>query len=465
MARKVLGEAVFKQGLNYLVHDPEKNLVQLAKWGARIARAEQHKRTAEKLAEILGDEDNNWRRLVLNQLRQVSPRVRERLVLNFFVNAALIGIPYSQELEKKLGVHIPWAMLIDPTGRCNLRCKGCWAAEYDRSKDMDLETLDRIITEAENLGIHFIVVSGGEPTIRMNDLITLAGKHEESAFHVFTNGTLLDKNAARTFAELGNVTFAISLEGFEETTDRRRGPGVYARIMRAMDNLREAGVLFGFSATYTRENANEIGSEPFINLMVEKGCAYGWLFTYVPVGGAGADLEYMATPEQRATMYRTVRRWRQEKPIFVADFWNDGPAVGGCIAGGRSYFHINAMGDVEPCAFVHFANVNIKNTTLLEALSCPLFRTFQANQPFNHNLLRPCPIIDNPQMLEKIVAESGAYSTEAGRVSAGQLCRPLYGYATAWGEIADRLWAAQEQTVPSKDKGMRRDRKWPAFGE
>jgi len=234
------------------------------------------------------------------------------------------------------------------------------------------------------------------------------------------------------------MSFAISIEGFEEETDARRGKGVFARVMQAMDNLKEAGVPFGFSACYTRENTERIGSDEWIDLMIEKGCILGWLFTYVPVGGE-ADLEYMATPEQRLHMLNTVRRWRSEKPIFVADFWNDGPFVGGCIAGGRNYFHINAMGDVEPCAFVHYANVNIKNTSLVEALKCPLFQLYQANQPFNENHLRPCPIIDNPQKLEEIVEKSGAYSTQINKISAPALCRPLYGYAEAWGEIADKV--------------------------
>ncbi|HHW18939.1 MAG TPA: radical SAM protein [Firmicutes bacterium] len=447
-AKAMLGEAVLKQGLRYLASNPEKNLVNLVKWGEAVAREESHKKYARTWAEMFSDEKNNWRNFAIRLIRQTSPKVREKLGVNFFVNAGILCPARQREAEKKYGIHVPWALLIDPTGKCNLRCKGCWAAEYDRTQDMDYATLDRVLTEAEDLGIHFIVVSGGEPTVRMDDLISLASKHNESVFHVFTNGTLLTKEAAKKFAELGNVTFAISLEGFEESTDARRGKGVFQKIMAAMDNLREAGIVFGFSATYTRANTEEIASDRFIDLMIEKGCVLGWLFTYVPVGG-GADLEYMATPEQRAYMYRQVQRWRKEKPIFVADFWNDGPAVGGCIAGGRNYFHINAMGDVEPCAFVHYANVNIKNTTLVEALKCPLFKAYQANQPFNENLMRPCPIIDNPEKLEKIVNETGAYPTQKNGVTATELCRPLYGYAEAWGKVADKIWAEMKESSPA----------------
>ena len=448
IAKSMVGEATLKQGLKYIRNNPEKNLVNLAKWGGRLAKEPIHKQYARQWAEMFSDENNNWRNLAVKALNQLSPNVVEKTGINMFLNAGILSPARRREGQEKYGVHVPWAILIDPTGRCNLRCKGCWAAEYDRSQDMDYETLDRVMTEAEDIGVNFFVISGGEPTVRMDDLISLANKHNESMFHVFSNGTLITKERAQQFAELGNVTFAISLEGFKEETDARRGEDVFDRVMQAMDNLREAGVPFGFSATYTRENTEIIGSDKWIDLMIEKGCLYGWLFTYVPVGGE-TDLEYMATPEQRLFMLKQVRKWRSEKPVFVADFWNDGPFVGGCIAGGRNYFHINAMGDVEPCAFVHYANMNIKNTSLVEALKSPLFLESQKNQPFNSNLMRPCPIIDNPEWLQKMVESSNAYSTQKNGVTAAQVCQPLHGYAKAWGEIADNV-KAQEDKVEAK---------------
>jgi MoaA/NifB/PqqE/SkfB family radical SAM enzyme len=262
---------------------------------------------------------------------------------------------------------------------------------------------------------------------------------------------LIDRETAQEFADIGNLTFAISIEGFEDETDARRGKGVFKKVMQAMDNLREAGVVFGFSATYNRENTNTIGSDEFIDLMIDKGCIFGWLFTYVPVGGE-ADLEYMATPEQRAYMYETVNRWRSEKPIFIADFWNDGAATGGCIAGGRCYFHINATGEVEPCAFIHYANMNIKDTTLLEALKSPLFKAYQESIPFNENPLRPCPMIDNPEKLQRIVEETGAYPTQVNNLTAAALCQPLHGYAKAWGEVADGIWEKNSAKKTETDK-------------
>ena len=420
VAKSMIGEAALKQGLRYLRNNPEKNLVNLAKWGERLAREPEHKAYARQWADMFGDENNNWRQLAVKIFNRLSPNVVEKLGINMFLNAGILSPERRRQGEAKYGVHIPWAILIDPTGRCNLRCKGCWAAEYDRSQDMDYETLDRVMTEAEEMGINFFVVSGGEPTLRMDDLISLAKNHNESVFHIFTNGTLITKEAARRFLEAGNTTFAIK------------------KIMEAMDNLREAGVPFGFSGTYTRENTEILGSDEWIDLMIDKGCVLGWLFTYVPVGG-DSELEFMATPEQRMYMREQVRRWREEKPIFVADFWNDGEFTLGCIAGGRNYLHINATGDVEPCAFVHYANVNIKDCSLAEALKSPLLQAFQNNQPFNTNHMRPCPIIDNPEILEKMVQDTKAYPTQKNGITAAELCRPLHGYAKAWGELADRV--------------------------
>lgn len=107
---------------------------------------------------------------------------------------------------------------------------------------------------------------------------------------------------------------------------------------------------------------------------------------------------------------------------------------------GRSYFHINATGEVEPCAFIHYANMNIKDTSLVEALKSPLFKAYQESIPFNENLLRPCPLIDNPERLQQMVEETGAYPTQTDKLTASVLCQPLHGYAKAWGEIADDLW-------------------------
>ena len=123
---------------------------------------------------------------------------------------------------------------------------------------------------------------------------------------------------------------------------------------------------------YTSKNATEIGSEEYIDALIEWGALFCWIFTYMPVG-VNAVPELIATADQREYMYRQIRKFRENKPLFTMDFWNDGEYVNGCIAGGRYYLHINANGDIEPCAFVHFSDSNIKDKTLLEAYKSPLF--------------------------------------------------------------------------------------------
>ena len=282
--------------------------------------------------------------------------------------------------------------------------------------------------------------------MRKKDLIRLAENHPDCAFLAFTNGTLVDEEFADELKRVGNFGLAFSIEGSEADTDFRRGEGTYKSVIHAMDLLRERGVIFGFSACYTSKNLGTIGSDAFVDLMIEKGALFGWYFTYIPVG-KDAVTELMVDAQQRAYMYHKIREWRESKPCFLLDFWNDGEYVYGCIAGGRHYLHINANGDVEPCAFIHYSNVNIKDCSLLEALQSPLFMEYHNKQPFNHNMLRPCPMLDNPEMLREMVKDSGAHSTDfLAPESAEELTAKTEAAAQAWAEKARELWNDPKET-------------------
>ncbi|MDN5348117.1 MAG: hypothetical protein PWP65_1681 [Clostridia bacterium] len=440
LAETYVGEKVLEEGLKFILRNPERKIPTLLNIAEKLARDPHHRESVAAIKRILNDKNSNWYKFAHNLLSHTHPNIRQRIAVNFFVNATFIGVPRQKENAKKLGVSVPWAILMDPTEKCNLNCIGCWAGDYQRAKELDFDTMDRICTEAEKLGTYFIVLSGGEPTLRRDDIFKLAEKHPDQVFHLFTNGTLIDEKFVNEMVRLGNVTVAISLEGFEETTDNRRGKGVFKKVMHAMDLLREAGTIFGVSVTYARHNIDELGSDAFIDMLVEKGATFAWYFTYIPIG-KDVDLSMMATPEQRAKMYERIQYFRQTKPIFIVDFWNDGEASNGCIAGGRRYFHINAAGEVEPCAFVHYSTCNIKDISLVEALQNPLFRAYQKRQPFNTNLRRPCPLIDNPEMLREIVHESGAYSTQLqNKESVDEFAVKLEPYAREWGALADRIW-------------------------
>jgi len=335
---------------------------------------------------------------------------------------------------------------MDPTSACNLHCTGCWAAEYGNKLNLSFDELDNIIKQGKKLGTYVYIFSGGEPLVRKNDIIRLCEKHSDCGFLAFTNGTLIDDAFADEILRVKNFVPAISIEGFEKETDFRRGEGTYNKVIEAMKRLKERKLLFGISCCYTGKNAEVIGSEEYIDSMINMGAKFAWLFTYMPIG-ADAVPELMASAEQRKYMYEQIHKFRKTKPIFTMDFWNDGDAVGGCIAGGRGYMHINANGDIEPCAFIHYSDSNIRNKTLLEAYKSPLFMAYRVRQPFNYNMLRPCPVLDNKNKLAEIVEASGAHSTDLIKPEkACDYCNKCAAAADCWEPVADGIW----KSLPKK---------------
>ncbi len=411
-AKKLAAEVALDKAINYVSKNPEKNLITIMDFLEKMASEPQHK----KMVEVVKDKFET-NPAIMEQTRRVAsnPKMLHNLINSWILKGTFWGRPRRDQVANELGVMVPAALLIDPTSGCNLKCEGCWAGEYDKGVHMEPELLSRIISEAKEIGIHWIVLSGGEPFVYPK-LLDVVGEHSDSFFMAYTNGTLIDEKVADRLAELGNLSPSFSLEGWQQKTDRRRGQGTFEKVSRAMDLLRERGVFFGSSITAMRYNVEEIMSEAFIDFLVEKGALYSWIFHYVPVG-SDPDIELMLTPEQRLWMVHRRKELRSVKPILIADFWNDGYYTGGCIAGGRQYFHINAAGDVEPCAFVHFAVDNIKDKSLKEVLQNPLFKAFQDRVPFDENFLAPCPIIDTPEALREMAEEAKAKPTHEGAES------------------------------------------------
>lgn len=441
-----LMDRVKKTGMSimydYLDKDPDRNLPKIMDWVDQFAGKDVFAAARKQARRVIEDPDNNWYRLIKSLWTDIDDGVRKTLFENFIVNSALIGFPKECDNREKYGCNIPWAILMDPTSACNLHCTGCWAAEYGNKMNMDLDTMDSIIRQGTELGTYMYLYTGGEPLVRKKDIITLCERHPDCVFMSFTNATLIDEAFADEMLRVKNFVPAISVEGFEEATDSRRGHGTFQAVMRAMEILKRKKLPFGVSCCYTRANVDVIGSEAYFDKMVEWGAKFAWFFTYMPIG-ADAVPELMATAEQREFMYHQIRKFRDSKSIFTLDFWNDGEYVEGCIAGGRHYCHINAAGDIEPCAFIHYSDSNIHNKTLLEAYQSPLFMAYHDNQPFNQNHLRPCPLLDNYGRLADMVDQSGAKSTDlAAPEDVHTLCGKCKDAAEHWAVTAGALWAA-----------------------
>ncbi len=403
--------------------------------------------------------------------RQISRNVLRTLLKSLLGNTALVQDDAAQEArrsfaEKHDGNQPPTTILISPTKTCNLKCIGCYATcdPNEKAPSMDWDVFDRVITEAKELwGMRFISISGGEPfTYRSQGktLIDMMEKHNDCFFQAYTNGTLFTKRMAERLAEVGNFSANISVEGFEEKTDGRRGKGVYKRILDSMANLREAGVPFGISLTATRLNAEEILSDEFIDFFFDEQMAlYAWMFQYMPIGRS-YTLDLLPTPQQRAWMWQ--RSWEvvHKKEIMLADFWNFGTVSDGCIAAARDsgYMYIDWNGTITPCVFMPYAASSIYDVygnggTLDDVYELPFFKAvrnwqyeyaYGKDNPMEHkNWVMPCPMRDHHSECRKMIDEYKAEPEDEMAAQAlldGQYYEGLLAYDEELHKVLDPIW-------------------------
>ena len=435
-------DLVLGQILNYVDKDPRKNLLRLVDGAQKLVGSIYPGKNFDNFRAALNDPDNVWADFACSIIRDMDRSALQKAIMAMGYGN-YIGTRTVRENREKYKCNFPYIILLDPTSACNRKCKGCWSAEYGHKYSLTLEEMQSVVAQGRELGTHLYMMTGGEPLIRKDDIFKLCEENPDCMFLCYTNATLVDDAFCKEMNRLGNLTLALSIEGTGETNESRRGAGSYEITVRAMDLLRVHRCLFGMSVCYTSENIEQVTSDAFLDLMIEKGVKFGLYFNYMPIG-KDAVPELIPSPAQREYMYKWLRRVRDSrtgKPMFVMDFQNDAEYVGGCIAGGRNYFHINSAGDIEPCVFIHFADSNIRTHTLLEALQRPLFQAYYHGQPFNDNHLRPCPMLENPDCLRHIIGETGAKSTDIlAPESVETLCARCDKFAAAWAPEAERIW-------------------------
>lgn len=349
------------------------------------------------------------------------------------------------------GFPVPYLLLIDPTSACNLKCIGCWAADYDKRSELSYEKLDEVLTEAAQLGVYDILFSGGEPLMRKDDILRLCKKHKNLSFSMFTNGTLIDEKFADEMAKLGNLNAFISIEGFKEKTDFRRGEGTFDKVVKAMDILKSRDIGFGFSMCYHSKNYDEVSSDEFLDFLRGKGAWFGWMFNYMPIGN-DADVSLMTEPEQRRLVKDRIQAYVKKYNLPIFDFANVGHLAYGCVAAGNDYTHINANGDVEPCAFFHYSDSNIHTKTLKESFASPFFKHFRQSKP-KGNAYRPCPIMDDPEALLKITSFEGVKSTHLHNAEpASELYKKTIKAAHKWAPVAENIVKSMTEEEKKKIK-------------
>ena len=305
--------------------------ISIAEMAGKLGIKELNDESIEMVKEAFRDPNNRWARMLDDILDHTDRNVAKQTLLNLGYEAFLHGTKTIRKNREIYGCNVPWLILFDPTQACNMHCAGCWSGTYGAKSNLTFEEMDKIVTQGKELGVYLYMMTGGEPMVRKDDVLRLMEKHNDCQFAAYTNSTLIDQALCDEVKRLGNMVFMLSIEGTPDTNDARRGDGHYDAVMKAMDLLRENGILFGTSICYTRDNMEAVTSEAFLRMLADKGAHFGFYFHYMPVG-QNAVPELLPTPEQREEMIKRIRGFRApdcDISFFPMDFQNDGEYVGG----------------------------------------------------------------------------------------------------------------------------------------
>lgn len=305
----------------------------------------------------------------------------------------------QENLSKSLTV--PPLMILSVTNDCNLKCQGCYANSQDREKELEMTTknLDRVIQEGIDLGVGIFLIAGGEPLMK-EGLLDIISKHKKTIFLMFTNGLMISEIIKRQIKELKQLIPIFSLEGSQETTDLRRGSGVFKAVISKMEELDRDRILFGTSITLTRQNYNEVMNDHYIKNLEEKGCRVLFLIEYVPCNG---DKELCLKEGQKVELLNRIKRIKKDFSLLPVPLPGDESFFGGCLAAGRGFVHISSTGALEACPFAPYSDVTLKNTSLETALRSRLIAEIRENHHMLEESEGGCALFENPKWVSGLI--------------------------------------------------------------
>ncbi len=348
-------------------------------------------------------------RVVSDAIKATLKDPRESAFMVKFAAASRTASKRRKKAEDK-GEHIPPFLIASITSKCNLHCAGCYSrcnhATVDSEPVAQLtdDEWNRIFKEADDLGISFILLAGGEPMLR-RDVITAAAGTPNILFPVFTNGTFIDEKYLELLDKSRNLIPIVSIEGEKEITDARRGEGIYDRLISNMNRLHERGLIFGASVTVTTQNIREVTTEHFLKELSDRGCKAVIFVEFVPV--TDDSMELAPGEEEREYLASEISRLRGEHPEMVyISFPGDEKSSGGCVAAGRGFFHINSHGGAEPCPFSPYSDVNIRNTSLKDAMHSPLFTALREGNILMDDHEGGCVLYEKRELVESLLKQS-----------------------------------------------------------
>lgn len=276
------------------------------------------------------------------------------------------------------GLHVPPALMLSVTDRCNLECRGCFPRGYHLwpRPEMDESKIKSILTEAQELGISIVLIFGGEPLVRP-EILHITREFPQIIFLLFTNGLLINEHLLHKLEKQKNLLPILSLEGYEEDTDHRRGKGVYEQLLRIFQMMRDRGIFWGASFTVMKRNIGTLADEEFINQLIRKGCKLFFFVEYVPVKGGPEN--WVLTEEERGRIVEVIDSFHSRLNALFFAFPGDEAKFGGCLSAGRGFCHISPTGDLEPCPFVPASDSNLRELSLQDALRSEFLRSIRQN--------------------------------------------------------------------------------------
>ena len=345
--------------------------------------------------------------VVADAIRATLKNPRESAFMLRFA-AASRAASRKRELAERDGEHIPPFLIASITSSCNLHCAGCYSRSNHATEDctpvkqLSSQEWLKIFEEADELGVSFILLAGGEPMLR-RDIIEAAGRKPNILFPIFTNGTYMDGAYFELFDKCRNLLPVMSIEGEKEATDKRRGTGVYDKLIANMDEFSGRGLIFGASVTVTTENLREVTSDSFLQSLGSRGCKAVIFVEFVPVTEESRELA--PGDAERESLQREIDRLRRQYPemVFIS-FPGDEKSSGGCIAAGGGFFHINSHGGAEPCPFSPYSDVNVRDTSLKEAMQSKLFTALRDGDYLKEDHAGGCVLNERRAQVEALLS-------------------------------------------------------------
>lgn len=361
---KNLKKAVIATIYEVIEHNPEKNISRIFSLAKMVAKDGDCKQSIEVIEKYY-NEVPSMKQFVQDVLANTNKTCMKKLCRNLFINAILGGALKREKWLEKEDSNIPFVLLISPSVQCSLGCIGCYKIDYDKSKQLNYEDIDKIVGEARDLGIYFIMVLGAE-ALCVDYMWRIYEKYNDIEFITFTNGTLITKEIVDKMVNIGNVIPILHLDGFEKEIDSKEETRTFFKVTKGMDLLKDRGMFFGISSVVLRNNMEKVTSDEFIEMLINKGARVGWYFTYMGVRDK-SNMELIPTPNQRIELGKRIKTIRMSKPYFAIDLFNDAPYLERCITGKYCY-HANIKTDIKPCIFAHIAVDDVKQKNLIDIL-------------------------------------------------------------------------------------------------